>query len=356
MRSLSICIVVGALAFLQAWGCSSEQDDPTTTSTQSTATQTSSAGGSGGATGSGGGGASSGLVTPELPATPGDHSLEVGWEGADRTVIVHLPKNYDALASHPLVLVLHGGNGSAPAYHQKKKALVDAADSADVVIVFPEGTTDNGTNHVWNSWQKATTTADDVGFLDALISWLVDGLSLDSKRVFMSGFSNGAAMTQRFAAEKPEVLAAGAAVCHSTGMIEPDQQTMLKLCGDCTEVCDPKCVQVNDGLRYDIPTPKAPFNIFVIRGGQDKKVCPALGCSEKGKIVDSVETQVLFWLTANGCDKNKVDEQTQGSITLRKFDTCADGKVLHVAYDTDLGHTWADKLDDRVLSFFMAAK
>ncbi len=204
----------------------------------------------------------------------------MGWENGDRTVIINLPPGYDPNTGHPLLLVLHGGNQSAPAYWEKKAALIAATDNAGMVIVFPEGIGD-GTNHVWNSWNKAETVADDVGFLSALISWLVDGLSLNGNRVFLSGFSNGAAMTQRFIAEKPELIAGAAAVCHSTGLIEPEPG--LPLCGTCTEVCDPVCVQVNDGLQYNIPTPKAPVHLFVIRGGKDDKVCPNGGCSLKGE-------------------------------------------------------------------------
>ncbi len=344
MRKLATFFVIGVFALVHALGCSTTESDPDATSTGSTNSETSTA------SGSGGGGA---LVTPELPTAPGDHSLEVGWEGADRTVIVHIPASYDPKSPAPLVIALHGGNGSAPGFREQRQGLVDGAETAGVVVVFPEGVTDNGTAHVWNSWDKAETTADDVGFIVALRAWLVDGLALDASKVFLSGFSNGAAMTQRVAAEHPELLAGAAAICHSTGLIEPADEP---LCGACTEVCDPKCTQVNQGSNYSIPTPKAPINLLVIRGGKDDKVCPAGGCSAKGKIAESVETQADFWLTANGCDKNMVDEQKMGSVTLRKYDSCSDGKTLQLAVDTELGHNWAAGLDEPVLSFFMDLK
>lgn len=360
MRHLTVTTAVVALAALHVWGCSAEEQPSTDSTTSNQTTSTSAAGGAvgtGGAGGAGGagGGVSASLTTPELPTTPGDHAVEVGWEDSERTVIIRLPKSYDPQAAHPLMLVLHGGTGNAPDYRQKKDSLANDADAAGVVIVFPEGTSTKGTNQlVWNSWGKPSTQADDVGFLEALTSWLVDGLSLDGTRVFVTGFSNGAAMTQRFVAERPDLVAGAVAVGHSSGMIEPDPATTANLCGSCAEVCDDKCAQVNEGLRYDIPTPKKPVNLFVIRGGADTKICPAGGCSVKGKIVDPVETQADFWLTANGCQLDQLVQKEELGATFRRFEACADGKVFQHAFDPALGHVWSQKFDAPVLDFLLA--
>lgn len=70
----------------------------------------------------------------------------------------------------------------------------------------------------------------------------------------------------------------------------------------------------------------------------------------------TVQEQAEFWLTAIGCDKSDVQTQTLGPATLRNFGTCADGKVLQHVFDTELGHTWAAKYDEPVLSFFLSLK
>src|SRR5262245_61836098 len=54
--------------------------------------------------------------------------------------------------------------------------------------------------------------ADDVAFLAALIGDAANRTGIDPRRVFLSGFSNGAAMAFRFASERARLLAAVAPV------------------------------------------------------------------------------------------------------------------------------------------------
>lgn len=65
----------------------------------------------------------------------------------------------------------------------------------------------------WNdSGRTDPPNADDVGFLDAVLTDALARSGADPNRVFVVGFSNGAAMTFRFVAERAERIAAMAPV------------------------------------------------------------------------------------------------------------------------------------------------
>ena len=297
-------------------------------------------------------GASPTLLVPALSGEPGDHVIEAGWEGGERTTIVTIPDSYAPGADQPLVLVLHGGGGGAPGFRQERAAFVEAAAAAGAVVVFPEGApASDGTGHVWNAWDKARTPADDVGYLSAVIGWVGGELGLSAERVYLAGFSNGAAMTQRFAAERPEELAAAAAMCHSVRLHEPASAEQ-ELCA-CDTLCSDDCPVTATGREYLLPEPRSPVPILLVRGGRDERICSDGGCGSKGVEVATAAEQLQLWLDGNGCDAAASTEETlpQGA-TLRRFEDCEGAPVAHIA-DHDLAHTWAARLDVPVLSFFL---
>jgi len=68
---------------------------------------------------------------------------------------------------------------------------------------------------------SAQPAADDVSFITAVIEDVVTRTGADSDRVFVSGFSNGAAMAFRYAAERAERVAAVAPVAGYCWVINP---------------------------------------------------------------------------------------------------------------------------------------
>ena len=53
-----------------------------------------------------------------------------------------------------------------------------------------------------------TPPADDVGFVDDMLADIEAGLSVDSHRIYASGFSNGAGFAARLAVDRSETFAA----------------------------------------------------------------------------------------------------------------------------------------------------
>jgi polyhydroxybutyrate depolymerase len=113
--------------------------------------------------------------------------------GVERTYLLYIPDMYDGSVDVPLLNVMHGRNGAS----DRMLDYADfrpIADTAGVILVYPQGLPDNlGRTH-WN-FNPSMDTTDDIGFLDSLIRHLLDNYSIDQKRVYSTGFSQGGFMS-----------------------------------------------------------------------------------------------------------------------------------------------------------------
>ncbi len=125
--------------------------------------------------------------------------------GETRSYIVEFPA---AHGPAPAVIVLHGGGGTG---RQVRRATGFTLTERGFVEIYPDAL-----NREWNDGRVTLADApmrasDDVGFLRALVASLAAEGRVDPSRVFVTGISNGGAMTQRLLCDAPD-LVAGAAV------------------------------------------------------------------------------------------------------------------------------------------------
>src|SRR5262245_2466422 len=170
-------------------------------------------------------------TTDPIPTvmTPGDYPQVVSIGGTVRQYILHVPQGYDGTTSLPLVFVLHGFGGSAGS--MVKLTGMDAkADLEHFFVAYLQGTVGPGGGPGWNSGITPETgiTVDDVAFVRDLLEQLEGQLSVDAKRVYAAGFSNGAFMCHRLGAELPDILA-GVAMVEGTIGISQDQGTTYNM-------------------------------------------------------------------------------------------------------------------------------
>jgi polyhydroxybutyrate depolymerase len=128
------------------------------------------------------------------------------FDGINRTWIVYLPVDFNQNESLPLIVALHGltQNGQEIMQFSGFNAI---ADTGRFVVVYPDGV-----NNSWNVGFAGGSTADDVGFLSALIDTAQERYNIDPERVYATGLSNGGFMSYRLACELGNRIAAIAPV------------------------------------------------------------------------------------------------------------------------------------------------
>jgi polyhydroxybutyrate depolymerase len=161
----------------------------------------------------GGGSSTSDTSAPPVATysgTPGDFSKTVSVAGVTRNYLLHVPASYRSMAAMPVVLLLHGGQGSATTVPRITSAdgFSGAADRHAFIAVYPDSLAGN-----WDDGRDTIPTrTNDVAFVAALLDAVAIEYNVDAKRVYASGISNGGMMSIRLACELSSRIAAIASV------------------------------------------------------------------------------------------------------------------------------------------------
>ena len=134
-------------------------------------------------------------------------------DGRERSFLIARPAGEPPRAGYPVIIGLHGGGpgDSESAAQVQSFHTMDLGEPA--LVGYP-----NGIDAQWNDGRGVTfgrggdLSADDIGFLSALIDHLVSREGADASRIYLTGASNGAMMTHRAGCELAAKLAAIAPV------------------------------------------------------------------------------------------------------------------------------------------------
>ena len=222
----------------------------------------------------------------------------------------------------PVVVVLHGTGGTAE-WANDETNWSRTAEAHGILLVLPQGLPPDPTKPArflsnpprWNDGATRPGDAlhaefDDVAFLSAVIDDVVDRRSGDGQRLGMTGFSNGAGMTFRFAAERADRLAAIAPVAGY-------------------------CWQSNPAPSRRVPT------LYIV--GEADPLIPLVAGSVRlpwgNRTVDrpGVWDSLRAWAGAVGCQPEPERIGEAGGITNWSFPGEIEFEVVTVA---GLGHHW----------------
>ncbi len=134
-------------------------------------------------------------------------------DGMNREYIIYVPNSYDGTSAVPLLLNFHGFGGSASQFINDADMRAEA-EANSFILVYPQGSCLNGASH-WNPCPidgDNKSTADDVGFVEAMISEISSQYNLDMERIYAAGYSNGGMMAYGLANYKSDLIAAVASV------------------------------------------------------------------------------------------------------------------------------------------------
>jgi polyhydroxybutyrate depolymerase len=173
---------------------------------------------------------------------------EVTVDGVRREFLVHVPAGVAGRAPVPMVLMLHGTSGDGERFYGIS-GWVEKADAEGFIAVFPsalrycfgddddlDGTIADDEYTITSKWAagalgtsemplcteereaqfpasrraqiQSRTVRDDVAFIDALVAAVATELPVDPRRMYVTGFSNGAQMSGRLMVERTTTFAA----------------------------------------------------------------------------------------------------------------------------------------------------
>lgn len=275
-----------------------------------------------------------------IPITAGTHrfKLDDGAHGG-REYLLHVPP---AVATDPrqdrrldrrpgsmvpLVVVLHGGLSGMPQI-ERLTGFSRLADREGFLVAYP-----GGYLTTWNAGgccgPARLAGVDDVGFLTRLIDHLIGTGLVDSRRIYATGFSNGAGMALRLACEGPGLLAAVGA--HAGSVLE-------------------KCA------------PDRPISVLITHGTADRGV-PINGGGERDFNDDRpfppVSEVVDLWRRQDGLPALRATERGPGARlgeAARCRSTSKDGRGVEVAFCAidGLAHKWPQQGASAFWEFFAA--
>jgi polyhydroxybutyrate depolymerase len=158
--------------------------------------------------------------------------------GINRKAVLYVPSNLKRDEKPALVVVMHGGGGSAAGVLADNGWLAKAEQQSFIALA-PEGlgvrpklpTNFKLNPAVWNSGQYGSTSStasiNDVGFIRDLLQHIQSVVIYNEARVFVTGHSNGGGMTFRLATELSEKFAAVAMVAGRLTIENPKPQKPL---------------------------------------------------------------------------------------------------------------------------------
>ncbi len=281
-------------------------------------------------------------VAVAAPATvselsrPSDlQAIGIAAGGLDRRALLHVPPGAPPVAGWPLVIMLHGYGGNAQQVAQET-GWAAKADREGFAVVFPEAARAEPGQppglrrnpQAWNDGSGrffvAERQIDDVAFIGALIDRLADAHRVDRRRVYVTGFSNGASMAFRVGVELAGRVAAVAPVAGSLWVPPTAAVRAVPLCY-ITGTADP---------------------LNPLDGGPPR--LGAGGAAQGGRDKPAVAAMLALWAAAAGLPVGPAVDQTAGGVRQRRWASSAPAAAQPAAEPAALwlvtidgqGHVW----------------
>jgi polyhydroxybutyrate depolymerase len=251
--------------------------------------------------------------------------LDMRVMGVKRNYRLHVPANYNPQKQTALVVVIHGAFSTARKM-EMESGFSEVADQEGFLVAYPSGAYGIfGLFQHWNAGhccgKAASDGIDDVAFLDAVIDDISLRFRIDTRRIYMVGFSNGGMLTYLYSAERTHRLAAAAVLAAS-------------LAGRSS----------SESSWWQTPQPSEPLPMIIFHGLDDTVVPYKGGVSpRKGgqREYASVPDSVQFWVENNNCRKDSIEDKLyEGRITRKSWaDIQGENRVVLYSID-NWGHEW----------------
>lgn len=134
-------------------------------------------------------------------------------------ITIHVPASYNANTPAPLAILLHGYGSSGPAI-ESFFGFAAAAETAGTIYAAPDGTTNPAGSRFWNATDACCSfnisTVDDSAYLRSLVETIQTNYTIDKRRIYFAGLSNGGFMSYRMACDHADLIAGIVSVAGAT--------------------------------------------------------------------------------------------------------------------------------------------
>jgi poly(3-hydroxybutyrate) depolymerase len=273
-------------------------------------------------------------------------NLTMTWDNVTRYYQLFVP---GVLPAHPaLLMMLHGTQYDAPPTNPTTSTWgwQSFANLYGFILVQPASTYNPNTG-AWN-WSNyfmnaaftteeggtctsppATACPDDAGFLRQLIVDLTSQYNLDPSRIFVTGFSSGAQMTERVGVEISDLVAA---IAPTSGQMEGQQASPPPVLGPQSAL--------------------APISVQEWHGTIDKVLPPcnygSTLYSDVKYYLDTVDDTFNYWVSQNQCSTLQTaqtlctDDEATSGLSGNVATGCAGSSNIEVQFiwKQGFGHVW----------------
>jgi polyhydroxybutyrate depolymerase len=207
------------------------------------------------------------------------------------------------------------------------------ADQEGFFVVYPYGVHETSFSpYSWNSkfccGYALQQGVDDAGFILRIIDEITSEYNIDTSKIYITGFSNGAMMAQQVALKAPSKIAALAVVSGAVGGKNEDDEQFGWL------------------DQSGVPVP-----VVIFHGKQDA-VIPFGGGEGSGQVFEfkGAYDVVNLWLQNDRCSKYPTEISKGDNYTRELYAEC-DSQAEVVFYTVDDKHVWPGGMQEFIKNF-----
>lgn len=242
-------------------------------------------------------------ATPQqnpVPARTGSFDETLSSGGATRHYLLHVPTSYQPGNPAALILNFHGYTSNS-GQEQNLSNMSAKADREGFIVAYPDGL-----NNTWHDGPGAEGKADQQ-FIRDLIAALESQYSIDPKRIYATGISNGGGMSNRLGCDMADVIAAIAPVAGAYNFWQN---------------CQPAR-----------PVPVLAFH------GLDDNIVPYEGGTQQA-FEPAIKEWAAGWATRNGCSSTPKVTTPMNTVTVHTWSNCKDHVEVILYSLANHGHSW----------------
>ena len=232
---------------------------------------------------------------------PGDYVDMLPVDGYTRWFTVHIPASYDPDTAMPLLVNLHPYSGTM--FDQQEITEMNAkADQEGFITVHPQALGDPPS---WHGPLPGVAGQADKDFFVVLLEYLQALMNIDPARIYATGLSNGATMSNALGCFMSETFAGIAPVASGH----------------------------TDFANCEIENP---VSVLVIHGTQDATI-PYEG---RGDEIPPVHLWVEYWAQRNGCQPEPQVEQPDPTYKIETWIGCDENVTVQLIARIGGDHVW----------------